>query len=360
MSVKQEIVGYKSTLKNLEYAIEKNIPALLIGETGVGKTSLIRHLSQKHSKTFRRINLNGQTTIDEFVGKTLLNNKGTYWQDGVLTEAMRNGWWLLLDEINAALPEVLMVLHSLLDDDRFIVLSEKDGEVVLPHKDFRVFATMNPSGRYAGAKDLNKALFSRFAMVLQLDFPSAKQEMDIIKHYAPKCTRLNREKLVKMARQMRESYKKGEMEMVVSTRDLINCAKMSVDMSIKKAVNIAIINRANEDDVTSVQTLSDLYFGKENTYKTKDVQMQEFMTSTIRIADESENFAEIVHRELIEVEKCLRTMELFLMENKLHTNFLDSLKIRNKDLLYATTNFKTSTASHKAAIKNVVDKVSKE
>lgn len=356
MSVSQEIVGYKSTLKNLEYAVDKNIPVLLIGETGVGKTSLIRHLSQKHEKTFRRINLNGQTTIDEFVGKTLLNKEGTYWQDGVLTEAMRNGWWLLLDEINAALPEVLMVLHSLLDDDRFIVLSEKDGEVVLPHKDFRVFATMNPSGRYAGAKDLNKALFSRFAMVLSLDFPSSSQELDIIKHYAPKCSKQNREKLVKMARQMRTSYKKGEMEMVVSTRDLINCAKMSMDMPIRRAVDIAIINRASEEDVKSVETLVSLYFGKGSTFKSKDKKMQEFLATVTRLAEEASVFSHHITKELIDAQREVTLIKGGLVGVGISSSSVDELDSKIKALAVYSDGFEKQVDKHKDNIYTIMPK----
>jgi len=52
----------------------------------------------------RRVNLNGATTVDEFLGKLLINEQGTYWsrRSG---DAMLSGDWILLDEINACLPE---------------------------------------------------------------------------------------------------------------------------------------------------------------------------------------------------------------------------------------------------------------
>ena len=132
-------------MNTLAIAVRDNLPALLIGESGTGKTSAIRFLAHETKNGLRRVNLNGGTTADELVGRLLINNNGTYWVDGVLTEAMRNGEWIVLDEIDAALPEVLFVLQSVLDDDGYLVLAEKDDkEIVHKHKDFRIFATCNP------------------------------------------------------------------------------------------------------------------------------------------------------------------------------------------------------------------------
>jgi len=257
----QTITGYSEEISRIAYAIKTNKAVLMIGETGVGKTALVRYLAQETKNGFRRLNLNGQTTVDEFVGKIMLNDKGTFWQDGVLLDAMRNGYWLLLDEINAALPEILFVLHSLLDDDGYVVLAEKDGEVVKPHKDFRIFATMNPSGRYVGTKELNKAFLSRFPMILQLDFPQEKHEIDIVKVYS-KIDQKEVYNLVRMANDLRQSYKKGEINFLISTRDLINCAKISEDIGMKEAIQLSILNRCEEEDGKAVGTVVALYFGK--------------------------------------------------------------------------------------------------
>lgn len=266
---KQTIIGYEEQLQTLEYAVKQNMAVLLVGETGVGKTSLIRHLAHKNKRPLRRVNLNGQTTVDEFVGKTLLNKTGTFWQDGVLVEAMRKGYWLVLDEINAALPEILFVLHSLLDDDRFVVLSEKDGEVVRPHENFRVFATMNPSGRYAGTKDLNKAFLSRFPMVIQIEFPNHEQEVQILNHY----TELKPEQagsLTKMASELRAAYLKDDIEYVCSTRDLINCGLLEPQFGIRKAIELSIYAKVPSSDKAAIETVIGLYFGRTETAKAMD------------------------------------------------------------------------------------------
>ena len=127
---------------------------------------------------FRRVNLNGMTTVDEFVGKLMINEQGTYWVNGILVDAMQSGDWLLIDEINACLPEIAFCLHSLLDDDRMIVLSEYDGRIVKPHPNFRLFASMNPheDRRYGGTKPLNEALLDRFPVTVKMNYlPSTRK-----------------------------------------------------------------------------------------------------------------------------------------------------------------------------------------
>ena len=160
----QFYISADGALEKVMWAVAHNLPVLLIGETGVGKTLLIRHLAHETHNGLRRVNLNGMTTVDEFVGKLMINDSGTYWSNGVLVQAMEAGDWLLIDEINACLPEIAFCLHSLLDDDRMIVLTEYDGRTIRPHSNFRLFATMNPSEdrKYGGTKPLNEALLARF------------------------------------------------------------------------------------------------------------------------------------------------------------------------------------------------------
>ncbi len=246
---------------SVAYAIKEDMPVLLIGETGVGKTSAVRYLANKTKNAFRRLNLNGQVTVDEFVGKILINKEGTYWVDGILTEALRKGHWLLLDELNAALPEVLFVLQSLLDDDRYIVLSDKDDkEIVRPHKNFRLFATMNPSdsGNYVGTKDLNKALMSRFPMVLEVKFPTPPQEKKIIESHLHGYDVKESEKnmIINLANSCRTAYKQEEMDFVFSTRDVLNWIKVfQFTQNWKRAAELTFLGKCNKADYEAISAL---------------------------------------------------------------------------------------------------------
>ena len=78
----------------------------------------------------------------------------------MLVQAVKKGYWLILDELNLARSEILESLNRLLDDNKEIFINETQ-EYIKAHKDFRIFATQNPSS-YGGRKELSKAFKNRF------------------------------------------------------------------------------------------------------------------------------------------------------------------------------------------------------
>lgn len=70
---------------------------------------------------------------------------------GVLLDAMRKGYWVILDELNLAPTDVLEALNRLLDDNRELFVAEMQ-EVIRAHPRFMLFATQNPPGLYGGRK----------------------------------------------------------------------------------------------------------------------------------------------------------------------------------------------------------------
>lgn len=255
-----DYIGQRRQLERVAYAINNKLPVLLIGETGTGKTALVRYLAAMTNNNFRRVNHNGGTTVEDLVGKILVSNTrgGTFWVDGVLIDAMRKGHWYLADEINAASAEINFVYHSLLDDDGFVVLVENDGEVVHPHENFRFFAAMNPATTYSGTKELNKALMSRF-FVMKVDFPSIKDEEQILIKSGQDSKVA--QAMVKFAVSVRGLHSKNEIEYVLSTRDLImwSNAHKYFKMFIVSA-EAAILNKVNEDDFNVVKDLLGTHF----------------------------------------------------------------------------------------------------
>jgi len=145
----------------------KNV--LLLGATGLGKTTVCQYIAYLAAKPYFNVNLNGGTTVEDLVGSWVPTaEKGFAWNDGVMTNFMRPGGVggiFVVEEINAAQAEILFVLHSVLDTNRKIVLTGKDGEVVEAHPEFFFVATMNPD--YEGTSELNAALFDRFDVVLE-------------------------------------------------------------------------------------------------------------------------------------------------------------------------------------------------
>lgn len=242
-----QIVGQDEVRKHLKIAIKQDMPVLLVGDTGTGKTSIVRQLAQEAGHSWSRFNLTGETTVDEFVGKWTLQDGNTVWQDGILLQAMRKGQWLVVDEINVALPEILFVLHSLLDDDKFVVVPQKDGEVVKPHASFRFFGTMNPVDEYAGTKDLNKAFKSRFNMIINMEYPEREIETEIVRQ---KCD-ISEEQartIVDVGVMARQLKKEDKIFYTCSTRDLIQWGHLvRGGLDLETAFNLSIVGKANGD-----------------------------------------------------------------------------------------------------------------
>lgn len=249
-------------LEKVAYGVSHNLPVLLIGETGVGKTLAVRYLAWRTNNGLRRVNLNGATTVDEFLGKLLINERGTYWVNGVLTEAMLAGDWILLDEINATLPEIAFCLHSLLDDDRMVVLMEYDGRIVRPHPNFRLFASMNPSeeGRYGGTKTLNEALLDRFPIVLRMDYLGEDQEVEAVIAQSGNGDQATVRKMVRMANDVRAAIRNEKVFGAFSTRRVIDWARMSLAFDVRESASYTILSKLTTYDTETVGDILDNYF----------------------------------------------------------------------------------------------------
>ena len=144
-------------------------PILCEGSTGAGKTSLVTFLSRKSGHRLVRINNHEHTDLQDYFGQYVSNvDGGLSFQEGPLVSAVRNGYWVLLDELNLAPTEVLEALNRLLDDNRELVIPETS-ETIKAHPDFVLFATQNPvTLEYAGRKSLSRAFRNRFVDV-QID-----------------------------------------------------------------------------------------------------------------------------------------------------------------------------------------------
>eukprot|EP00644_Phytophthora_capsici_P001912 jgi/Phyca11/108045/e_gw1.14.477.1 len=86
--------------------------------------------------------------------------------EGVLVKALREGHWVLLDEINLASSDTLERISTLLEHETsaFSLTERGDVEIIRPHPNFRLFGAMNPSTD-VGKKDLPPSLRNRFTEI---------------------------------------------------------------------------------------------------------------------------------------------------------------------------------------------------
>lgn len=149
-------------------------PVLIQGPTSSGKTSIIEHLARLTGHRFVRINNHEHTDIQEYIGTYAADPETgrLVFSEGILVRALKQGDWVVLDELNLAPSDVLEALNRLLDDNRELFVAETQ-EVVRPHPHFMLFATQNPPGLYGGRKVLSRAFRNRF---LELHFDDVPRD----------------------------------------------------------------------------------------------------------------------------------------------------------------------------------------
>ncbi|XP_029127909.1 midasin [Cajanus cajan] len=152
-------------LGNLARAVLMRYPVLLQGPTSSGKTSLVWYLAAITGHDFVRINNHEHTDLQEYLGSYITDAGGKLvFNEGVLVKAVRNGYWIVLDELNLAPSDVLEALNRLLDDNRELYVPELQ-ERIQANPNFMLFATQNPPTLYGGRKMLSRAFRNRFVEI---------------------------------------------------------------------------------------------------------------------------------------------------------------------------------------------------
>lgn len=164
-------------------AMQVHKPILLEGSPGVGKTSLISAIAKATGNPLIRINLSEQTDLIDLFGSDAPVEGGQtgefVWRDAPFLRAMKNGEWVLLDEMNLASQSVLEGLNACLDHRGEAYIPELDRSFPR-HPDFKVFAAQNPQYQGGGRKGLPKSFVNRFTVVY-VDILK-KEDLTLISH----------------------------------------------------------------------------------------------------------------------------------------------------------------------------------
>jgi MoxR-like ATPase len=145
--------------KDISDLIMGNIPVWLEGESGSGKTTIVQQVADDMNVPLYSIVMTRQTGLGALAG--IISAHGKYLSTN-FRKAYENGGVFLIDEINAADPNLLLVLNSL----RNGYFPFNDGYMEPPHKDFRLAATSNPSdGHYSQRDTLDASTENRFVKI---------------------------------------------------------------------------------------------------------------------------------------------------------------------------------------------------
>lgn len=241
-----------------EHAARNFLPVLIKGPTGCGKTHFIEHMAQKLNRPVITVACHDDLTATDLVGRHLIGKEGTYWQDGPLTRAVRQGAICYLDEVIEARKDTTVVLHPLSDHRRVLPI-ERTGEELIAHPDFMLVISYNP-GYQNVMKGLKPSTRQRFVS-LEFDYPSPEREIVIV------CQESNVEKetaqkLVQLGQDLRR-LKDHDLEEAVSTRLLIYAAKLiESGLEPRQACTVCLAQPLTDEKETlaAIERIIQIYF----------------------------------------------------------------------------------------------------
>ena len=142
---------------------------LLAGGKATGKNVLAQNLAALFLRPMWNISLHVNTDAASLVGTDTFQDGAVTFRPGPVYECGAQGGFGVLDEINMAKNEALAVMHAVLDFRRSVDVPGYGSLTLRPET--RFIATMNYG--YAGTREMNEALASRFAVIAM---PTISQE----------------------------------------------------------------------------------------------------------------------------------------------------------------------------------------
>ena len=226
-----------------ERAWKNQLPLLLKGPTGCGKTRFVAHMAARLGLPLHTVSCHDDLTAADLTGRYLLKGGDTVWADGPLTRAVRDGGICYLDEVVEARKDVTVVLHPLTDDRRILPLDRTGEELTAPDS-FMLVVSYNP-GYQTLLKSLKPSTRQRF-IAIEFDFLPADRETGVIASesgLAPEKVR----PLLSLAARLR-ALKGQDLEEGVSTRLLVYCASLIASgIAQQDAVMACLIEPLTDD-----------------------------------------------------------------------------------------------------------------
>ncbi|MEO2173977.1 MAG: CbbQ/NirQ/NorQ/GpvN family protein [bacterium] len=238
-------------------AYEQKLPVLLKGPTGCGKTRFIEYMAHRlfrgdRSDAERRsvdeplqtVACHEDLSATDLVGRFLLQEDETVWQDGPLSRSVKDGTICYLDEIVEARKDSTVLIHSLTDHRRILPV-EKQGLILDAHPNFLLVISYNP-GYQNVLKDLKPSTRQRF-IAIDFDYPGEADEASIIAHESG----VDDEKALDLARlgSRVRNLKHHGFDEGVSTRLLVYAGQLMIKgIAPLRASEVAICKAVTDDE----------------------------------------------------------------------------------------------------------------
>ena len=263
-----DIIKTKS-YRELEELIHPKYPMniYISGETGLGKSTAVFGIANKFGIPVIRVNLSMATDIDDLIGGIRIIDGNTVFDPGPVAIAMELGAILLLDEVDAGNPKILLDLHPVLEKKG--VLAKKARKMIYPKKGFSVIATGNSkgvgddTGKYIGVNNMNHAFLQRFGAAIEFMPPSKLEMIEIMKQAIPELPNSILQNLCNWYEQVWTSHQSGAVTEYINPRKMLDIgtlclilgATKGTDTATTKAIRVGI----SLYDTTLVEAMCKLY-----------------------------------------------------------------------------------------------------
>ena len=220
------IVGQKDMMDLLIVALLSDGHVLIEGVPGVAKTITAKLLSKTIDVGFSRIQFTPDLMPSDILGTSVFNVKTSEFEfkKGPIFSSM-----ILIDEINRAPAKTQAALFEVMEEKQITI----DGKTFKMDEPFVVLATQNPIEQ-EGTYRLPEAQLDRFLFKINVDYPKADEELEILlKEQALE----NTTKASKI-----ETVIKGKK--IVEFRNLVNQIKIENNL-LKYIANIVVNTRSN-------------------------------------------------------------------------------------------------------------------
>lgn len=221
----------------------RNLAVMLKGPTGCGKTRFVEHMAWRLKRPLVTVSCHDDLSAADLVGRFLIRDNGTVWQDGPLTRAVRQGAICYLDEVVEARQDAMVVIHPLTDYRRVLPI-DKTGELIEAAPGFQLVISYNPGYQHI-SKDLKPSTRQRF-VALDFEFPPAAREIEIVLHESG-AQRATVHDLVALAGRIRHLGERGLAE-IPSPRLLVATARLIANgIAPRLACYVGLVSPLSDD-----------------------------------------------------------------------------------------------------------------
>lgn len=213
---------------------------LLAGPKATGKNVLAENLAALFGRPMWNVSFHVNADASYLIGTDTYNGQAVVFRPGPIWLSAAEGGFAVLDEINMAKNEALAVLHAALDFRRTIDMPGYEKITLRPET--RFIATMNYG--YAGTRDLNEALTSRFA-VLDMPLITGENLQKLITRRYPAIRERICGQLVKLYEELEKKAESAEIsESALDLRGLLDAvALMDQGVLSGDALTMCIVNK---------------------------------------------------------------------------------------------------------------------